>query len=1524
MTKLMSTKPTHTTDKKSILLYIATFCIPFLLLFTLAVFYQLGYGTPFPNILSLPHNLLNGLAAFSFLYFIRHSVTIPLKDVKIQFICSICYGMCTYGILQEQSISILLIYAIFPLLYLSYERMFFSSGNVIFCLISTFVLILNPSCAIPVMLLLFILSFFKLGIEHQCSFSRCIRLFYHFLLPFAFAAFRLLPYILDLYKNNQYTGCSFSYSLSVLFSKFLPFVTPSAVFQNGFDLYFGIMLLIFSISFFFHKNIIPRKRLLYGLYTVLLIAVIECSPLDFVFHLFCNANLTTASYSFVAVFWFLLLAAESFSIPGSNRTALLSGILMTALIIAFSFLGGSHNFLLITLISILVLFLLITLTIVIPDRFVSISKYKTTFLFAYVLIELLINAFISSNQDFINPDSSNSSLYIWNKQQSESASSEESDEMASQALNEYESFSKEHTDPTLISCLNQLINSVSLTEKEYSRYCDTDFPDQIQLINGLCKKIGADDLLLTPIDLEITFDENDEYKILPLSDQIYNCIVYNTDPKVNPTIYPSFYFDEADVTGDNLYLFENCKNSFFSISDLVADKTKKGYLCLSLMEDCNINFKTTIVALNADIYGQIPDLLVSYLAAQNNSSDIYLPYILGLVISIVTIFLELLLHSNTDTLYFQKWIHSVFTAITNWTFPHKLYCHLKKYKTYYLSFLLPFILYFLTMVVFDCVPFGSKSFFDEDGSCLTLPTYLDYYYSFSDGNTYLTMNNAYGSGNYAGNPILQLLYFYKLLKPSMIAPLLLFTEGICIGLCSLFMTIYMTHRKKYTAAFYGDMRVLIPAIVYSLNAYMLTMHGFCGWYFVFLALPLLMLSFDRLMCEKKYLSYILLLSYCIIFNLYLALYICIFLVIMFFTYHFDHVKDFICKGLRFAFCSLLAAGNGFFVISSTLISSNDSYYRETDSFFPSFGFHTNFWDQWTKHMFYKYTPAISSNEGSVSLYCGILTLLLVLIYFISKRSLGEKIRRLLPLFILYLSFNEQILTFIWNGFHYQSKVPNRYVFLLMFLLAELAYDGLIQLKNISPRKFILSTFALICFFVECNYCSSEQTGMLAFVLTIALCILYCLVYIITKTLQHNKHRYVPIFLLLFVLEITVNLFYSTSNYGLTTLQFFGNYEEIADRIEAHLTDDNNNFVRINYPANLLTNVGSIYHSGSNSIFNSFVTRHQTNTGALFGFLIGTNVVNSTYNATPLTLTLSGTKYIFVPMVATCAIHDLDQYKYIGELGQYYVYQNTAPLSLGFYVPDEAISLDSISYLPDFYNEFSSLYTENNDSIFVSQYLQYDETGQKDNSFYFTDQNGQMLSYDEVDDIYTKEALEDPLRPINSVILHLNCKPDTDGTIYFYPGDFIALGSCKKDTTNYYEIPLPNSSVGLRKDYNYAVYNATAFNNFYKVISENQVENITIQNDTIQGKTNYENDGYTMFSIAYDPSWHAYIDGTEIEITDAYNSCIFVKTPAGSHTITLKYIPQGMKIGKLISLVFWIITLFFLINYYLKKRKTTKD
>lgn len=110
--------------------------------------------------------------------------------------------------------------------------------------------------------------------------------------------------------------------------------------------------------------------------------------------------------------------------------------------------------------------------------------------------------------------------------------------------------------------------------------------------------------------------------------------------------------------------------------------------------------------------------------------------------------------------------------------------------------------------------------------------------------------------------------------------------------------------------------------------------------------------------------------------------------------------------------------------------------------FPEDLWYGTFGNIFSRHFLGTTPLTMSVDDSDINLYCGILTLLMALFYLLSgqiRKSI--RIRKLILLAFLFLSFNMPVLGYIWHGFHNQYGIPNRFAFLYIFLLISMAYDG---------------------------------------------------------------------------------------------------------------------------------------------------------------------------------------------------------------------------------------------------------------------------------------------------------------------------------------------------------------------------------------------------------------------------------------------------------------------------------------------------
>ena len=96
-------------------------------------------------------------------------------------------------------------------------------------------------------------------------------------------------------------------------------------------------------------------------------------------------------------------------------------------------------------------------------------------------------------------------------------------------------------------------------------------------------------------------------------------------------------------------------------------------------------------------------------------------------------------------------------------------------------------------------------------------------------------------------------------------------------------------------------------------------------------------------------------------------------------------------------------------------------------------------------------------------------------------------------------------------------------------------------------------------------------------------------------------------------------------------------------------------------------------------------------------------------------------------------------------------------------------------------------------------------------------------------------------------------------------------------------------------------NLREFNKLYNNLSENGYE-ISKYNDTniVGDVTSTEDKSMLYTSIPYDDGWSVTIDGKKAEKVELLNAFIGVEIPKGTHKVEFNYMPQGLKIGAIIS------------------------
>ncbi len=387
--------------------------------------------------------------------------------------------------------------------------------------------------------------------------------------------------------------------------------------------------------------------------------------------------------------------------------------------------------------------------------------------------------------------------------------------------------------------------------------------------------------------------------------------------------------------------------------------------------------------------------------------------------------------------------------------------------------LLPALLMYLLYLARGIHPFGKESVLvlDLNGQYVWFFEALRNFVK-GDASLLYSFSRALG-GEFLG------IYAYYLASPLSFLLALFPKERMLEGLLVLFLLKtaicggtfgYYIHKTAKTK---NPFVIVAFATFYALCSYGIVQQNNTMWIDAMMWLPLVTLGIESLIREGKFKLYTVFLAIILFSNFYIGYMVCIYCFFYFFIYYFGHSRKsennplgerahFFKSLWRIAFYSLLAIGIAAFIILA-------AYYS------LSFGKTTFTNPEWKWKikseigpLIYKLLPGSYDTvrpEGYPFIYCGVLTLILLPVYFLSgKFSLREKLCSALFIGVFGISFSVTVLDLFWHGFQNPNWLNYRYSFMLSFFLCVLACRALLEFekKSIVPAVMMGCLLVLIC------------------------------------------------------------------------------------------------------------------------------------------------------------------------------------------------------------------------------------------------------------------------------------------------------------------------------------------------------------------------------------------------------------------------------------------------------------------------------
>ena len=727
------------------------------------------------------------------------------------------------------------------------------------------------------------------------------------------------------------------------------------------------------------------------------------------------------------------------------------------------------------------------------------------------------------------------------------------------------------------------------------------------------------------------------------------------------------------------------------------------------------------------------------------------------------------------------------------------------------------------------------------------------------------------------------------------------------------------------------------SLMYALSAYAVVQQHNTMWIDALVWLPLFAYGLENLVYRKKYKLYVISLSVIMICNYYIGFMVCIFAVLYFFYCYFSKTKEeinpygeklhFIKTGSRFAIFSLLSAAISAFMLIAAYYSLQ---FGKTEFSSPNWNMEANFdiIDFLTKFLPGSYDTVEPS--GLPFVYCGLLTLLLLPVYFLSKKiSPREKIASLALISVLILSLILKPLDLIWHGFSMPNWLNSRYSFMLCFVLLIMAYKAFGNLKTVS-EKFILGTAAFIVLFAavaekfEMDSFLTSDNKLLTFgciwfsiAFTIILAVILCL----KLNINHKGHSRAISGVLAAVIcaELFCNgiaCFLSLhKDVAFTTYTSYNNHLAELRPVVSAVKEYDDSFYRMEKVRHRTKNDNMAL--GMYGITNSTSTLNQKAIDFIGQLGYTGRSHNTMYNGgTAVGDSLLGIKYVIDYNTST-KLYNL--YEPIEEIEdeKYAVYKNPNALSLAYGVSKDINEFDLDSY-DSFFNRYNGLITAmlgSEDTVELFKYV---------NRVSIT-----SASCEETKRItYNKYVTED-----GEGIVTLDYVAPEAGYYYFYANgsgsddlklDFNGRGNTNylgKDSNHiviggYHEedepisitITIPEESeFTLQTSHNYLWYfTLDEYNEIFSQLKNGPQFEISAENsteDNLIGMISTADDDQTVLTtIPYDKGWKVYVDGEAVETYETLNALMaFDIKENGNHLLELKYAPTEYTVGIIISI-----------------------
>lgn len=882
------------------------------------------------------------------------------------------------------------------------------------------------------------------------------------------------------------------------------------------------------------------------------------------------------------------------------------------------------------------------------------------------------------------------------------------------------------------------------------------------------------------------------------------------------------------------------------------------------------------------------------------------------------------------------------------------------------AFIIPVVLNYIIYLAMEIHPFGNGSVL-----VLDLNGQYVYFYEALRNAVYGQMSMIYSFCRALGGEFMG-IYAYYVASPFSYLVALFPQERILDALLIIFLM--KTGIAGFNFGFYlhrtskkiNKLSIITFSILYSLTTYAVIHQHNSMWIDAMMWLPLLTLSIEELIKNFKYKRFVILLALTMMSNFYIGYMVCIYVAAYFFYYYFSRNEKWLNNPhkephhfrrsfLRIAGASALGIGISMVVVATAYYSlqfGKNTF--STPNFTPSLRF--DFMDFLTKFLPGSYDTV--RPEGLPFVYCGVITLLLLPVYFLSKKFSSRE-KALSAAFIMFFVMSFFISTFdlIWHGFQKPNWLNYRYSFMLCFFLIVLAYRGYEEIQHAKTGTIVTAGslwLLFICVAQKFEFHSYVERidGTIQFdqplkdietVWFSAICFIAFMI-ILCMAIKSRSKQTISLIVCIFVcLEVFCNGICSCVEFGDDVI--YSSYSSYNDFISAirpvtdELLEEDTGFYRFEknahrkYCDNMALRIRGLTNSTSTLNRSTITFLHQ------LGYASKSHW-SKYLGGTPVNDSLLGIKYVLANEKNSQTLYYENAGGSVTTYGntEYTYYRNPYALSIAYGASDALLDFD----LSDGYNPFirlNGLYGAilgDDEAPEIFKAISFGSDGIETTNCDVSTIAGhykyapQSSSTDCIVS-YTITAAEDgeiffylPSEYPREVSIRVNGKKPSDSDT-FYGGEsdrIVSLGTFEKGDT-------VKLSMTLKGDVLYVKQNVDMFYYIDMDVFEGAISRIAETQMTVSDGwtdsylpgtlTTTQDSQLIMTTLAYDSGWKVTVDGKRVDTVEALDGVVaFTVDTAGEHEIVMKYRPTALTLGLTITVL--SIILFALIMIFEKQLK----